>query len=142
MEFLIKSTADLDTVIPQIAEALKGRKKIALEGDMGAGKTTFVKAFCLWLGVRTETNSPTFSLVNEYVYTAPNGSEALVHHLDLYRLNGMDEVLDIGIEDYLYDPWYCFVEWPELIEAILPHDAATIRIALLENGYRNIMVDA
>lgn len=140
MELLIQTTDDLDAAIPAIASALKGRKKIALVGDMGAGKTTFVKAFCVWLGVITDTNSPTFSLVNEYVYIAPDGSEALVHHLDLYRLNGMDEVLDIGIEDFLYDPWYCFVEWPELIEAILPHDVATIQIELLENGQRKLLV--
>jgi tRNA threonylcarbamoyladenosine biosynthesis protein TsaE len=74
------------------------------------------------------------------VYIAPDGSEALVHHLDLYRLNGMDEVLDIGIEDFLYDPWYCFVEWPELIEAILPHDVAYIYMELLGNGQRKLRV--
>jgi tRNA threonylcarbamoyladenosine biosynthesis protein TsaE len=140
MELLIQTTDDLDAVIPQIAAALNGRKKVALVGDMGAGKTTFVKAFCARLGVTSETNSPTFSLVNQYVYVTPDGSEAIVHHIDLYRLNGMNEVLDIGIEDFLYDPWYCFIEWPELIEAILPHDAATIHIELLENGQRKLLV--
>ncbi len=140
MEFLIKSIAALEDSIPEIAAALQGRKKIALIGDMGAGKTTFVKAFCTWLGVRTETHSPTFSLVNEYTYTDSDGCDALVHHLDLYRLNAINEMLDIGIEDYLYDPWYCFVEWPELIDAILPHDSAAIHIEMLDNGQRKLLV--
>ena len=140
MEILIHSLPELDTCIPRVLEALAGRRKIALYGDMGAGKTTFVKAFCRHLGVRETTASPTFSLVNQYSYTEKDGSTALVYHLDLYRLQSLHEALDIGIEDLLHDPWYCIIEWPQLAEPLLPEDAAKIQIEITGETARRILI--
>lgn len=138
MERTVHSLAELEALMPQVHEALAGRRKVALIGDMGAGKTTFVKTFCAWLGVNDLTSSPTYALVNQYAFQDNNGHEIIVHHLDLYRLNSLAEALDIGIEDLLYDPWYCFIEWPELIEPILPSDTVFLRISLLQNGARSL----
>ena len=140
MELLIHSLAELDACIPQVLEALAERRKIALYGDMGAGKTTFVNAFCRYLGVRGNTASPTFSLVNQYRYALPDGSEALFHHLDLYRLRSVQEALDIGLEDLLYDPWYCMIEWPQLAEPLLPEDSAKIQIEITGESSRRILI--
>lgn len=140
LELLIHSLSELEACIPQVVEALAGRRKIALYGEMGAGKTTFVNAFCRYLGVRGTTASPTFSLVNQYGFTLPDGSGALFHHLDLYRLRSVQEALDIGIEDLLYDPWYCVIEWPQLAEPLLPEDSAKIQIELTGESSRRILI--
>lgn len=140
MEILVNSLPELDTCIPQVLEALAGRRKIALYGDMGAGKTTFVKAFCKCLGVEGTTASPTFSLVNQYRYVEKNGTVALFYHLDLYRLKNLQEVLDIGIEDLLYDQWYCIIEWPQLVEPLLPEYAAKIQIEITGETSRRILI--
>lgn len=136
----IDSIEALDEAIPAVLEALNGRRKIALYGEMGAGKTSFSKAFCRHLGVTDHTASPTFSLVNEYHYQDPNGERALVHHLDLYRLRTPEEVYDLGIEDLLYDPWYCLIEWPQLIESLLPDDVAVIRLEISGPNQRTISI--
>ena len=107
---------------------------------MGAGKTTFVKAFCQHLGVEGSTASPTFSLVNEYRYTAPDGSVAWFHHLDLYRLRSASEAFDIGLEDLLYDPWYCVIEWPQIVETMLPENTAKINIEIIGETSRRILI--
>ena len=140
MEIVVHSLPELDACIPQVLAALAGRRKIALYGEMGAGKTTFVKAFCRQLGVKETTASPTFSLVNQYSYTEKDGSTALVYHLDLYRLKSLQEALDIGIEDLLYDPWYCIIEWPQLAEPLLPEDAAKIQIEITGETARRILI--
>ena len=127
--------------MPQLVAALGGRKKIALYGEMGAGKTTLVKALCAYLGVEGHTASPTFSLVNEYRYRLPDDSEALFHHLDLYRLNSSQEAFDIGLEDLLYDPWYCIIEWPQLAEPIFPENMAGIHIEMLGETRRRIAIN-
>jgi tRNA threonylcarbamoyladenosine biosynthesis protein TsaE len=92
------------------------------------------------LGVKETTASPTFSLVNQYSYTERDGSAALFHHLDLYRLKNVQEVLDVGFEDYLYSPWYCFIEWPQLAESLLPEDAAKIQIEIRGETARRIII--
>ncbi|MFZ4633726.1 MAG: tRNA (adenosine(37)-N6)-threonylcarbamoyltransferase complex ATPase subunit type 1 TsaE [Saprospiraceae bacterium] len=125
--------------IPAMLEALNGRRKLALYGDLGAGKTTFVQAFCRHLGVEGHTSSPTFSLINVYRYATPEG-HSLVHHLDLYRLKNLEEALDIGVEDVLYDPWYCFVEWPEVIEPVFPADGAKIHLEILHESLRRVLI--
>ncbi|MBK7939487.1 MAG: tRNA (adenosine(37)-N6)-threonylcarbamoyltransferase complex ATPase subunit type 1 TsaE [Lewinellaceae bacterium] len=140
MELLIHSLAELDACIPSVMDALAGRRKIALYGDMGAGKTTFVNAFCRYLGVRGSTASPTFSLINQYSFPLPDGSYALFHHLDLYRLRSIREVFDIGVEDLLYDPWYCVIEWPQLAESLLPEDSAKIQIKITGESSRRILI--
>jgi tRNA threonylcarbamoyladenosine biosynthesis protein TsaE len=140
LEILLSSPDDLPAAIPSLLEGLRGRRKIALYGEMGAGKTTLVKAFCQHLGVRQNTASPTFSLVNQYSYAATDGSEALLHHLDLYRLRSLAEALDIGLEDLLYDPWYCVVEWPQIAEPLFPPDAAKISIEITGETTRRILI--
>lgn len=140
MEILVQSVSELEACVPRVLELLSGRRKIALYGDMGAGKTTFVKAFCRYLGVRETTASPTFSLVNQYSYLEKDGSVALFYHLDLYRLKNIEEVLDIGIEDFLHDSSYCVIEWPQLAEPLLPTDAAKIRIEITGETSRRILI--
>ncbi len=140
MEITIHSLPELESCIPKVVDALAGRRKIALYGDMGAGKTTFVKAFCRYLGVQEMTASPTYSLVNQYSYAEKDGSVSLLHHLDLYRLKSLQEVLDIGIEDLLYDPWYCLIEWPQLAEPLLPDDAAKIQMEITRETSRRILI--
>ena len=140
MELLIPSLTALNEAMPALTEALGGRRKIALYGDLGAGKTTLVQAFCRWLGVEDTPTSPTFSLVNEYAYCDAAGNTALVHHLDLYRLKNTEEALDIGIEEILYDPWYCFIEWPQVIEPLLPEDTAKIHLDILSETDRRLLL--
>lgn len=140
MEITIHSLPELESCIPKVVEALAGRRKIALYGDMGAGKTTFVKAFCRYLGVQEMTASPTYSLVNQYSYAEKDGPVSLLHHLDLYRLKSVQEVLDIGIEDLLYDPWYCLIEWPQLAEPLLPDNAAKIQMEITGETSRRILI--
>lgn len=115
---------------------LKGVKspKVAFYGEVGAGKTTLIKQLAQALGVTSGLSSPTFSLVNEY-----HGPGLLVHHLDLYRLRTIEEALEIGIEDYLYDEFFTFVEWPELIEPILPDNTLRLRLEILDQEHRKLV---
>ena len=109
-----------------------GSRVFAFYGSMGAGKTTFIKAVCAVLGVADIVQSPTFSIINEYKTVAAES----VFHFDFYRIRKTEEVFDIGYEDYLYSGSYCLMEWPELIEALLPED--TIRIRITGEGERLI----
>lgn len=140
MEWILKSPEDLPALVPELLKSLQGSRKIALYGPMGAGKTTLVKAICEYLGVQGNTASPTFSLVNQYSYQNPDGSEAFFHHLDLYRLQSAQEAFDIGLEDLLYDPWYCVIEWPQLAENLLPDDAVRLEIEILGETERRIRI--
>ncbi len=140
MEWTLNSPNDLPALAPKLLAALHGRRKIALYGEMGAGKTTLVKALCQHLGVQENTASPTFSLVNQYSYTEADGATSLFHHLDLYRLRSAQEAFDIGLEDLLYDPWYCVIEWPQLAEPLFPEDMARIDIEILGETERRITV--
>jgi len=110
------------------------KKIILFNGEMGVGKTTLIKQLCKSLGVQDATSSPTFSLVNEY-YTTNN---EIVYHFDFYRLNKETEALDMGVDDYLYSGNWCFIEWSEKIENLLPEETSTINIALLEDGKRSL----
>jgi tRNA threonylcarbamoyladenosine biosynthesis protein TsaE len=142
LEIVVRSPAELEMAAPRVLEALGTRRKVALYGPMGAGKTTLVSAICQWLGAGEQAASPTFSLINEYRYTDKNGATALVHHLDLYRLQSENELYDIGITEVLDDPWYCFIEWPQLAENWLPDDAASIFIEVLDDQTRLINIQA
>jgi len=107
----------------------------AFYGDMGAGKTTFIKAICEELGVEDVINSPTFAIVNEY-RSARTGE--LIYHFDFYRISELREAQDIGAEDYFYSGALCFIEWPEKIENLLPDDTRRIVIAELADALRII----
>ena len=101
---------------------------------MGAGKTTFIKAICEVLGVEDVITSPTFALVNEYT----SGDGDPIYHFDFYRIKKLDEVYDMGYEDYFYSDSLCFLEWPELIEEILPEDAMKVTITEMADGSREV----
>lgn len=109
----------------------------AFYGKMGAGKTTFIKALCHELGVTDTVNSPTFSIVNEY-RSATTGQ--LIYHFDFYRIKSLDEVFDMGYEDYFYSGALCFIEWPELIDNLLPEDALRLNLSEQQDGSRIITV--
>ncbi len=138
--FLIREKSELTEVAAELLHRAGRRRKFVLYGDLGAGKTALVQAICAGLGVRETVASPTFSLVNEYSYFDGEAKRtALVHHIDLYRLRSMEEALDIGIEEYLYGPDYCFIEWPQLIESLLEEDTVQIKLELLPDGGRKIV---
>lgn len=109
-------------------------KVILFYGNMGAGKTTLIKALCKELGINETISSPTFSLVNEY----KTNDNQTVYHFDMYRLKNETEALDFGIEDYLYSRNWCFIEWPEKIPSLLPNEYSTIHIAQTIDGKRNL----
>ena len=125
------SLEEINKVAQQVIES-NPEKVILFNGEMGAGKTTLIKSICKYLGVENPTSSPTFSLVNEYE-TAKN---QLVYHFDVYRLKNQNEALDMGIDEYLYSGNWCFIEWAEKIEDLIPENHSIITISTLSNGKR------
>ncbi len=132
MELKIDSLDSIDQVAQQFVAAMGNRRIFAFYGEMGAGKTTFIKAICEALGVVDMVNSPTFSIVNDYA--TDKGTH--IYHFDFYRLKSSHEALDFGIEEYFASGAICFMEWPEMIETLLPDDTTKVRIALDERGGR------
>ena len=111
----------------------------AFEGQMGAGKTTFIKQLCEQMGSTDVVNSPTFAIVNVYDVERPYKGE--VYHFDCYRLKDIREAMDFGAEEYLYSGNYCFIEWPALIEPLLPEDTVHVKIVPQETGDRLLTID-
>jgi len=141
LEFTLHDPAELDAVMPQILEHLRERRFIALHGEMGAGKTTFTRAFCRALGVEEQASSPTFAIVNEYHFQDAGGKTALVGHFDLYRLKNEQELFDIGFEDLLDTYQWCLIEWPELALPYLPAgQSANIYLNFLEQNVRQLII--
>ena len=136
MEFKVSSVEGLADVARQVLEFAAGEKVFLFYGDMGAGKTTFIKQLCTALGVTDSTSSPTFSIVNEY--NSPGGS---VFHFDFYRLKQESEALDLGYEDYFYSGSYCFIEWPEKIPNLLPEKSIHIEIKVTSDSERAIFAN-
>lgn len=136
MEIEIKDKKHLDSAARQLLKYSGDRKIFAFYGAMGAGKTTFIKAVCHVLGAVDIVSSPTFTLVNEY---KTSEGESL-YHIDFYRIKKTEEVLDFGIEEYLTGESYCFMEWPELVEEILPPDMVKVRIAVDEQEHRTLSI--
>lgn len=130
-----QSETDLLSIAKELLQAFPKTKKIALYAEMGAGKTTFAKAFCEALQVQDVVSSPTFSIVNEYL-SEQNGT---VFHFDFYRLKDEQEAFDMGYEDYFYSDSYCLVEWPERVANLLSSDFAKLQIQV-ENGERIIKI--
>ena len=139
MEFIIKTPEELPALVEQLLKFAGDRKKFFLFGDLGAGKTTFTKAICEKFEVKEMVSSPTYSLINEYAYLDNSGAEKLINHIDLYRLKDIDEAINIGIEDYLYNDDYCFIEWPGIIKPIAPEDVITIQFELQSDSSRKIL---
>lgn len=124
----------LDEVAAEMLRLYPEERIFALSGPMGAGKTTFIQAVCRQLGVGDNVNSPTFSIVNEYLTT----SNESVFHFDLYRLRKPEELMDIGYEEYFYSGAYCFIEWPELAESLLPGEGVMVSVEVEDDGNARI----
>ena len=135
MEIKIQSLDQIHEAAREFISAMGDNTVFALYGKMGAGKTTFVKALCEELGVSDVITSPTFAIVNEY--RSDEGGE-LIYHFDFYRIKKLSEVCDMGYEDYFYSGALCFIEWPELVEELLPGNAVKVTIEELEDGSRKI----
>ena len=123
-----------------ILKACEPHRVFAFDGQMGAGKTTFIKKLCEEMGTVDVVNSPTFAIVNVYDVEQPYRGE--VYHFDCYRLKDIREAMDFGAEEYLYSGNYCFIEWPEMIDAILPDDTVWVKIEPQENGDRKLKVES
>jgi len=132
MEIKIQDLSDIRLAAREFITAIGSKKLIAFYGRMGAGKTTFIKAICEELGVSDVITSPTFAIVNEYA----DGEGYPVYHFDFYRIKRIEEVYDLGYEDYFYSGCLCLMEWPELIEDLLPAEALRVSIEEQEDGSR------
>lgn len=140
MEIIIQNISDLDAVVQQLLSYAGNKKNWLFTGEIGAGKTTFIQRICAHFQVREQVTSPTYSLINEYTYLNNQQQEQLLYHMDLYRLKNAEEALHIGIEEYLYGDSYCFIEWPELIENLLPEDVVRINLTLQEDSSRKMLI--
>ena len=127
MELKVNHIDDINEVARQFVDQMGDHKIFAFYGKMGAGKTTFIKAMCEELGVTDVINSPTFAIVNEYM----DGKGEAIYHFDFYRIKRVEEVYDIGFDEYIYSGNLCLMEWPELIEQLLPEE--TVRVDIMEN---------
>ena len=136
MEIRIENLEHIREAARQFIAEMGDRKVFAFYGSMGAGKTTFVKAVCEELGVEDVIKSPTFAIINEYHAEA---QDLTIYHFDFYRIKKLEEVYDMGYEDYFYSGALCFIEWPELIEDLLPEEAVKVSITEKEDGSRAIL---
>ena len=136
MEISIVDINELPMVAASILKFAEGRKVFVFEGEMGSGKTTLIKELCRLLGSADNFSSPTYSVVNEYLMQSTGEP---IYHMDLYRLNKLQEALDIGVIEYITGSHYCFIEWPELIEELLP--AEIVRVCIkTEDNIRNVSI--
>ena len=136
MKIIIKDKRHLIAAAKQLLEQSGKNKIFAFYGSMGAGKTTIIKAICELLGAIDIISSPTFTLVNEY----KTSSGESLYHIDFYRIRKQEEVYDFGLEEYLTGDMYCFMEWPDLIEEILPEETIKVRISVDENEQRILSI--
>lgn len=132
-EYSAGSIHELKSVAEKIISDFSDKKVFALYGEMGAGKTTLIKEFCKVLKVVDNTSSPTYSLVNEYNAR----DDEKVYHFDLYRLKSLKEALDVGCEEYFFSGNYCFIEWPQLAEDIVPWD--TVKLSIARKGDNSVI---
>ncbi len=133
MEIRINNLDSIREAAREFISVIGDHRVFAFYGSMGAGKTTFVKAICEELGVEDVITSPTFAIINEY-----SGRDGVIYHFDFYRIKKLEEVYDMGYEDYFYSGALCFIEWPELIEDVLPEDAVKVRITENADGSRSV----
>ena len=135
MELRIDNIDSIREAARQFVAATGENTVFAFYGKMGAGKTTFIKAVCEELGVEDVITSPTFAIVNEY---RSDTTGELIYHFDFYRIKKIEEVYDMGYEDYFYSGALCFIEWPELIEELLPEEAVKVTIEENADGSRMV----
>lgn len=126
---LITNLSELPAAAKQLLSLFPDSRIFAFTGEMGVGKTTFIKAICQELGVSDTISSPTFSIVNEYL--SIKGIK--IYHFDFYRLKSIEEVFDLGYEDYFYSSSYCFIEWSEKVKNLLPENYVSIEMTKTEN---------
>ena len=136
MEIKINNLEGIDNAAREFVAGMGKSRVFAFYGKMGAGKTTFIKAVCEQLGVEDVITSPTFAIVNEY--TSETSGDT-IYHFDFYRIKKLDEVYDMGYEEYFYSGSLCFIEWPELIESLLPEDTTKVTIKENEDGSRSVI---
>ena len=134
-EIIINGTDDLPRAARAFLDHLGDHTIVAFHGQMGAGKTTFITAVCEALGVKDVVNSPTFTLVNEY----RDGAGNPVYHFDFYRINRLSEALDIGVFEYFDSGALCLIEWPELIEELLPEETLNVQILVEDAETRTLL---
>ncbi len=135
VEFRCTDLDDLDRIAGELIRMFPAKRIFTLSGPMGSGKTTFIQALCRQLKVVDVVNSPTFSIVNEYLTNEGNS----VFHFDLYRLRKAEELLDIGYEDYFYSGEYCFIEWPELAADLIPDESVHLDIKVEDPGQERLI---
>lgn len=135
VELTCTSLSEIDSVAASVLAAVKPHKIILFKGEMGAGKTTLIKAICHQLGIENNVSSPTFSIVNEYV---TNKGEP-VFHFDFYRIKNIREAYDMGYEEYFFSGNYCLIEWPEMIKELINFDAAIVQVEAI-NEIRRINI--
>ena len=138
MEIKIQSLDQIHEAARQFIAEMGDNTVFALYGKMRAGKTTFIKAVCEELGVSDVITSPTFAIVNEY---RSDTAGELIYHFDFYRIKKLEEVYDMGYEDYFYSGALCFIEWPELVEELLPGNTIKVTIEEIENGERKVTLE-
>lgn len=136
LELAVPSLEALPTVAAQVAEAIRGYSIICFEGEMGAGKTTFIKALCQTLDVQEEVSSPTFALINEY----RDAHNKPIYHFDFYRLNNPREAEDIGALEYFDSGYLCLIEWPSRIEPLLPPNRLLIQLTVTGDESRELKI--
>lgn len=136
MNIFINDISQIGEAARQFISQIGQHRVFAFYGSMGAGKTTFIRAVCEALGVDDVVTSPTFAIVNEYRSAT---TCELIYHFDFYRIKNLDEVYDMGYEDYFYCGALCFIEWPELIESLLPEDAVRVHITEDESTHARIV---
>jgi tRNA threonylcarbamoyladenosine biosynthesis protein TsaE len=128
----INDLSEIHQAARQFLAEIDNQNVFAFYGDMGAGKTTFIKALCEELGVQEPVTSPTFAIINEY----RDKKGKSIYHFDFYRIKKLEEVFDFGYEDYFYSGNLCFIEWPELVESLLPENVVRLSLRQTENGAR------
>ena len=138
MEIKIQSLDHIHEAARDCIAAMGDNTVFALYGKMGAGKTTFIKALCQELGVEDVVTSPTFAVINEY---RSDIAGELIYHFDFYRIKKLEEVYDMGYEDYFYSGALCFIEWPELVEELLPGNTIKVTIEEQEDGSRRLTME-
>ncbi len=132
--FKVEKLKDIEKAAKKLIDSFSDQKIFAFYGKMGAGKTTFIQAICKYLGSPDNVTSPTFALINEYT----TAKSQPIYHMDFYRIEKLEEVFDLGYEDYLYSGHYCLIEWPEKIEPLLPGRYVEVKIEAGSGGERYI----
>ena len=136
MQLIAHSIEEMSDVAQTFLKEIGDKRVIAFFGNMGVGKTTFIKEVCKQLGVTDVVNSPTFAVINEYA-----SNVGPIYHFDFYRIKNIEEAYDFGYEDYFYSGNFCFIEWSEKIVDILPDDCIQVTITELENGDRKFVIE-